>query len=76
MRKPVEEVELKLIAGPSFDPDALLERLVAVGTLVDTPLEAMTRASDLPDRRIYTPLWLARAQMLHSALLHCSCTLQ
>lgn len=36
MRRPVEEVELKLIAGPSFDPDALLERLVAVGTLVDT----------------------------------------
>ena len=32
----MQEVELKLIAGPSFDAAALQQRLTAVGTLVKT----------------------------------------
>ncbi len=32
----MQEVELKLIAGPSFDPAALQERLASIGTIADT----------------------------------------
>lgn len=32
----MQEVELKLIAGPSFDPEELTKRLAGVGTVVDT----------------------------------------
>ena len=48
----------------------------SVGSLVDTPLEAMTRASDLPTRRTDAPLCRVASQIMRSALLACSCTLE
>ena len=48
----------------------------SVGTLVDTPLEAMTRASDLPSRHADAPLCRVASQTLRSASLDCSCTLE
>ena len=48
----------------------------SVGSVVDTPLEAMTRASDLPTRRDGSPLWGIASQIVRSALLVCSCTLE
>ena len=48
----------------------------SVGSLVDTLVEAMTRASDLPSRRADAPLCHVVSQMLRSASLDCSCTLE
>ena len=48
----------------------------SVGSLVDTLVEAMTRASDLPNRRADSPLCRVASQILRSASLDWSCTLE
>ena len=48
----------------------------SAGSMVDIPLEVMTRASDLSTRRAASPLWAMTSQILRSALLDWSCTLE
>ena len=48
----------------------------SVGTLVDTLVEAMSPASDLPSRRADAPLCRVASQICTPALLDCSCTLE